>query len=142
MVTRSFTYNGKRYFARGKTVEEAIEKRLKLKLEVESENQIINENTTVEAWSKEWLETYKNGSSDRTYKMYEQKINLHILPYIGSMQLKDIRQVHLQKLLNRYRGKSKSQVDKIHLTLKQLFDKAVKNKLIQYNPADDLDKPP
>jgi len=140
--TITFTHNGKRHKCRGKTLEEAIEKKLILKHKLENGEISIDKNMTVKRWAKEWLETYKKGVvTDKVYKDYESKLRLHIAPVIGSLKLKDVTDIHLQQILNSRAGYSFDDTDKIRKFLKAMFKQARMSRLIVFDPAEGLVMP-
>ena len=47
---------------KGKTIEEVYKKIAKMKVSLERGEIVINANTTVDHWFKEWVETYKNAA--------------------------------------------------------------------------------
>ena len=101
-VRNTFSWDGKRYDVKGKTIEEVYKKIAKMKVSLERGEIVINANTTVDHWFKEWVETYKNaaGLTPKSLKMYDEKYRNYIQPVIGAMKLRDVREIHLQKILN------------------------------------------
>lgn len=92
----------------------------------------------------EWVEQFK--------VIYRQNVNpayLHIddVPYrrlcdaIGDMTLASVRESDLQDALNQVAGMSESTIDKYQQAIKRVFLRAVKNNLIEKNPASDLITP-
>lgn len=142
MITKTFTFEGKRYYVRAKTDKEAeIKRALRIK-ELEDGKREISKNMTVSAWCVEWLETYKEPSvNSRHYKNIQGIVRNFIEPSIGHLQLKKIKPVHLQKILNDVSGYSSSYVSKIFDVIKQIFTEAYRNSLITYNPTEGLKKP-
>lgn len=140
-MRKSFTYDGRRYYIRAKDeTDYEVKKALKLK-ELE-ENKIIESNMLVRDWASEWLRTYKSGScNDKTYKDYERRLNAYILPEIGHIRLKDVKPVHLQRVMQNIRSMSQSRIDKIYQCLNQVFETAEQNDLIAKSPARGLQKP-
>lgn len=139
---KSFSYEGKQYIVTGKSEDEAYEKKAKLKLELESGLKSVNKNSSVSQWVEEWLATYKEGNmTAKSFATYRQKLDRHILPAVGHMKLKDVKDVHLQKILNSQRGMSLSHLSKLRMVMNQMFSRAVKSRLIVWNPADDLTLP-
>lgn len=136
-------YDGKKYTASGKTQKAAI-KSLSRKI-ADAKNGVgtINKNMTVGAWVEVWLETFVKSSdlTPKSYKNVECKVNRHIVGTIGTMKLRDVKEVHLQKILNDQSGMSMSHVTKLRDYMKQIFHRALKSKLIPYSPADDLELP-
>ncbi|HBB27657.1 MAG TPA: hypothetical protein DC000_00105 [Clostridiales bacterium] len=113
-----------------------------LKLNVENGTLVDDENMTVEIWANKWLETYKNNIATNSIKNYKTTIKNHIAPEIGHIKLKDLREKHVQQLVNK---KSESGLtrgtDYIVMTMKQMLKKAVKNGYIAKNVAEDIEKP-
>ena len=72
-VRKTFTWDGKRYDVKGKTIEEVYKKIAKMKVSLERGEIVINANTTVDHWFKEWVETYKKaaGLTPKSLKMYD-----------------------------------------------------------------------
>lgn len=141
-VKRSFTFEGKRYFVYGKSERDAQKKMIDLKIELQKNGIRLDGSTTVRKWAQQWLEVYID-PSDITAKsaaMYRQKLDGYILPAIGHMKLKDVRDTHLQKLLNKANS-SKSTAQKVKITLQRMFKQARKSKLIAFDPAEDLHLP-
>lgn len=138
---KSFTYEGKRYWVSGKDDTE-LEVNKALKLRDLEEQKVIESNMLVKDWSKEWMETYKAGScNEKTFKDYQYRLNNFILPAIGHLRLKDVKPVHLQKIMQGVSHLSQSRIDKMHQCLDQLFTTAENNDLIAKSPARGLVKP-
>ena len=140
-ITRTFTYEGRRYYIRGDTEREVIEKMALKKRDLEEGRVILSGNTTVKAWTEKALATYKpNVSEDYLYQM-TQRINKHILSAIGNMPVRSVKPLQCQEILNRQKGRSKSHIDKLYHEMFFIFEKAKANQLILINPAADLVKP-
>lgn len=142
-VTRTFEFDGKRYYVRGKDDKDAEIKRELKKKELEEGKRIITGSTTVSAWSKEWLETYKESNvNPRHYSDLKSIVDNFISPSIGPIKVKQIKPLHLQKILNGLKGKySDSYIDKIYDVIRQIFSSAWDNHLIMDNPSESLVKP-
>lgn len=138
----TFYYEGKRYETTGKSQKEADQKAA-IKLDKLKRGEIsISSNMTVARWANEWLEIYKRPSiGEGQYKSYCLYINGIIVPEIGNLTLKSVKDVHLQKILNNRAGKSKSDVSKLRITMKAIFQRAYQSKLIPNNPAEFLELP-
>ena len=138
----TFTFQGKRYERKGKTLPEAHKKAAAYEAALKSCEVGISGNMTVKQWATEWLETYKRPAvGEGQYKNYLSHINGVIVPAIGAKKLKDITDVHLQKILNSRIGKSKSDLSKLRNTLKSMFKRAHLSRLIGFNPAENLELP-
>jgi integrase len=96
---------------------------------------------TVREWAARWLSVCKANASDGQKKHYAAKLNLDILPAIGGMWIQDVRASHLQELLNAYAGGKTNTIKKIKIAIKQLFDDAEIEGLVDRNPARRLELP-
>ena len=94
--------NGVRVKAYGKTEREAEAKLRQKMAEVMAHGQVLDGSTTVRKWAVQWLEVYvaPRDATPKSLEMYRQKLDRYILPAIGSMKLRDVRDTHLQKMLN------------------------------------------
>lgn len=142
-VTKTFSWNDKRYYVRGKTEREVNEKLADLIHSLKGDEDVINKDMSVNAWYREWKETYKepSGITKKSLGMYDEKYKHYIGPIIGRMKLKDVRDIQLQKILNRQAGMSYSHVSKIRLVMKEMFKQARISRLIIYDPAENLTLP-
>ena len=120
---------------------EALQKMVELKEALKRGEKAINDKTTVDRWFREWIEVYKkpSGITEKSLDMYMQKYNGYIKPVLGSLPLKDIKEIQLQKILNEEAGKSYSHVSKLRMVMRELFSKARKSRLIVYDPSEDSD---
>jgi len=134
------TYEGKQYIGCGKTQKEALKKLAEKIAAAKNGTTVLNKNTTVKAWAETWLETYVKNSdiTDKSFANIKGKIYNNVIPAIGSMKLKDVKEPHLQKILNDQKGMSMSHVTKLRSYMKRMFERAKKCHLIAYNPAEDL----
>lgn len=136
-------FDGKKYIATGKDRKDAL-KKLAQKIDAAKKGTAaVNANTTVKAWSETWLDTYVK-DSDITHKSYlniKGKINCNVLPAIGTMKMKDVKDIHLQRIMNDQKGMSSSHVTKLRNYMDRMFKQAVKSHIISYNPAEDLTLP-
>ena len=140
-INRSFTYEGQRYYIHANTEAEYGEKKAMKLRDLKEGKLAVNGTMTVNAWTKQCISTYKTGQKEITKKKYENRIRHCILDHIGHMQIKDVKPLHCQQVLNFQTGKSKSQISEVYHAMKFIFSKAVTNHLILTNPAQDLVKP-
>ena len=138
-----FTFQGQKYERTStKSQREADRKADKYKKDLEDGVVGISKNMRVKDWAQEWLNTYKRPKvSQKVYKNYERLVNSHIIPHIGGLRLHEVTDVHLQKLLNTRTDYSFSEVKRLRDTIKAVFKKARKSRLINYDPAEDLELP-
>ena len=140
-IKKSFTFDGKRYWIRGDTLEEVLKKEaLKLR-DLEEGRIIISGSMTVAQWAERCISVYKPNLSDNYRSNMMLRIKKHILSVIGSMQVKQVKPLMCQEILNNQAGMSKSHITKVHQELCFIFEKAVENHLILDSPAKNLTRP-
>lgn len=140
---KTMTYEGKRYDIKGDSELEVLEKLAALKISLQRGEKVVGGNSTVDRWFEEWLEVYKKpaGLTAKSLATYTQKYYGHVSPAIGSMRLKDVREIHLQKILNAQAGRSHSHVTKLRMVMQAMFKKARQTRMIQFDPAEGLTLP-
>lgn len=142
MLTKSFTFDGKRHFVRAETPEELAVKLYKKQKDLEDGRVALSGNMTVKKWAETFLEEYKAPTlkGRRSYETYKYRVNL-ILSDIGHMSMRSVYPIHCQRILNRLDGKSQSHIDKVYQVLRQMFRAAKRNRIIATDPTEDLIKP-
>lgn len=142
-IRKTARYNGKKYEATGKTELEAMTKLAEKLAAAKRGEEIISGSMTVDTWYKQWKATYKDpkGLTEKSLGMYDEKYMKYISPVIGHMKLRDVKDVHLQKILNSQSGMSQSHVEKIRRVLREMFSRARKSRMIAYDPSEDLELP-
>ena len=109
---------------------------------------------TLGEWLGRWLEEYKKPTlRPSTFVGYSKDIANHILPYLGSKRLTQLKTADIQKHYNRLlesgriqdsgkgKGLSNATVRGIHMILREALDSAVREGLIPKNPADGTSPP-
>lgn len=132
--------NGKRHTVRGKSTKEVEEKIAKLKQLYSGGMKPGQKNMLVSEWADMWLDAEMTGKAYKTKKNAQDHINF-IKANIGHMKLQDVREIHLQKMVNKRTGMSKDHISKTVSFTKRLFKGARKNGLILVDPALDISKP-
>lgn len=118
----------------GDSPTEATQKRDEYKKQLERGLRAEAAGITVSQYSDQWVSTYKAGVGDKTYNSYVHF--LHILcAECGDKRLQDVVPSDIQRVYNSRIGKSKSDIRKLALTVKGMFDAALKDRLIVSNPA-------
>ena len=150
--------NGKRLIKNvlGKTQAEVKEKLAKAVAEAETVDVRRADEYTLGTWLQTWYELYaKPHLRFSTAEYYRRGIELHIVPRIGDIPLKKLTGRDLQwlykdlqehgRLREAQKGKqpglSDSTIRGIHTMLHNALDRAVKERLIVRNPADDCVPP-
>lgn len=92
---------------------------------------------TFEAWADKWLWDYKEPFvRENTFEYtYRQPLNSHLLPYFRHFKLSDISNSMIQVFFNNKRSCSISALSKMRLCLNQMFECAIANGIIKYNPC-------
>lgn len=142
-VRKTARYNGKKYEATGKTELEAMTKLAEKLAAAKRGEETVGGSMTVTAWFNQWLELYKKpkGLTAKSLGMYTEKFNGYIKPRIGTMKIKDVKDVHLQRILNGQAGMSASHVKKLRMVMQEMFKRARQSRLIPYDPAELLELP-
>ena len=136
----TFTFEGKRYFIKGKTQREADQKAALKKAQLEA-GVVAASAMTVARWWDEYIEVYKAGTSARTLELYRGIYKVAIGPYIGPRPLKSVRSADLQRIMNNLSTRSESYAKKARFLIVGLFKAAVENDLIPKSPAAGLRLP-
>ena len=141
-VRKTRMIDGKQYQVYGRTEKEAQQKLDALIVELTNNGRKLDGTTKVRKWAAEWLEVYVNprDATPKSLEMYQQKLDNYILPAVGDMRIKDVRDIHLQKMLNAA-NTSKSTAEKVRIVTQALFRQARKSGLIAIDPAEDLKTP-
>lgn len=142
-VRKTARWNGKKYEATGKTELEAMTKLAEKLATAKRGEETIGGAMTVSAWYKEWKATYKDhkGLTAKSLGMYDEKFNRYIRPRIGAMKLRDVKDVHLQRILNDQEGMSYSHVEKLRRVMREMFSRARKSRIIAVDPSEGLELP-
>ncbi|MDR1953637.1 MAG: site-specific integrase [Clostridiales Family XIII bacterium] len=142
MARKTFTFEGKRYFVRGRTQEEAIEKAALLKYDLKLGKVKITGDMRVSDWQTRYLEEYKRQAiGDYAYKVLMSISRVWVNPHIGHMRLSDVKQMHIQKIMNAMDGKSKNHINRTRFHLQSMFEKAIANGLASVNPCKGVSMP-
>lgn len=140
-ITKTFTFDGKCYYVRGKTEAEAYEKRALMRASFESGKKVVASNMTVEAWAIKCIEIYKTAAKENTRKSFWDTAQRYILSQIGNMPIKNVKPIHCQNVINGVSHLSQYIIDQTNIAMNFIFNRAVQNKLILENPAAYLVKP-
>ena len=98
---------------------------------------INDEGMNIAAWANKWFEAYKSDKEQATKNMYSDAINLYIIPNLGTIKLKNLKENDITAMLNKLNDKPR-QKEIVLLTMKQILDKAVDNDLVYKNVANKV----
>ena len=137
--TATFTFEGKRYYIKANTLEELYTKKAN-KLRDLQENVVqYDKHMTLDEWATIAINTYKSHVSYLKDIIYTY--NKHISPEIGSRPIGSIKAVECQTVMNKHAGKSFSFCDHLRQYMKFIFERAVDNQIIPFNPAKNISLP-
>lgn len=140
-ITKTFTYQGKRYYITGKNEKEAFLKMAEKRKQLEECNSRIESSMLLKEWARICIDTYKGNQKEITRKKYEYRMNHCILEKIGNKKISSIKPLELQAIMNDLQGQSKTQINEVYQQLQLLFGKAFENRLIKENIAQFIIKP-
>lgn len=129
----------RKYFY-GNTREEAEKKRDRYKRERELGMSDLADSITVSEWITMWFEKYKSGIEPASAKNYNALI-VRLNRRMGKRLVRSIVEADLQVALYEVAGMSTSTIEKYHSFIHQVFSRAARNRIIVYDPSDDLQLP-
>lgn len=137
----TLTINGKKKFIYGATEEEVLEKYIEAKYK-SGQGYNITDNPLMIDYTIRWFDIYKKNRhkqgkkklSINTLEMYANIINNHIIPQLGHKRVKEIVTSDIQTVLNNA-SSSRSLQHKVRITLNQIFNIAISDRLISFNPV-------
>ena len=128
----------------GKTRQEVAQKMIEAQNKANKGVCIEPSKMTVGEWMEIWLREYKkNYIKQSTYVRYSTHINCCIIPLLGNIKLKDLRNEHIQKFVNELTDKMNPLTIKtfIGVVLRPALNKAIDNELIVKNPSININYP-
>lgn len=121
----------------GKT-QEAVREKAKAIERQQRAGLLINDQTLFGEYAQEWYKVKAAGIKPKTKEMYKIVLNNHIFPVLGNMRIRDIKPLHIQRLMAEKTAMSQSAHHKILITLNQIFKSAIDNNIMEKNPARDI----
>lgn len=103
----------------------------------------IDSKTTVEAYLERWLKVYAEPNVKvTTFVRYRQQLRLHVIPVIGRKLLGKLQPLEIEACYETIRAhRSERTTLNIHRVLHEALEKAVKWRLVTYNPAAAVTAP-
>ena len=93
-------------------------------------------------YANEWFHVRKEPFiKPATQNCYRTIINKHLLPEFAVRKMRSIKPIELQEFVNRFEGKSSTQITMIIAALESIFKCAVQDKIVSGNPAAGLQRP-
>ena len=90
---------------------------------------------TVRSYAESWLPSVTAEMGSKHKETFETALRLHILPVLGDIHLRDVRQSDCQAVMTRLAGKSSSLQGKVLNVMRRLLEDAVDNEIIARNPC-------
>lgn len=117
-----------------------------------ADEQCYHQESTVkmEAWLREWYDTYCTDLKPATRSTYLTRMNTHLIPYIGKVPISELTNQQIQRLINMLsagdpkRNKkplAPKTVKNVHGILHKALEQAVICDMLSKNPADHIKLP-
>ena len=115
----------------------------KMITEMEQGTIVKNSNKKVGEWMDEWISNYLPNIEETTRVGYKTKIRCYIKTAIGDIFLKSLKTEHIQRMINdmNNRGLSPKNIRDTFNNVNAAMKKAVKVRLIPYNPCEAVELP-
>jgi integrase len=157
VVEAGYDAKGKR-IKRSKTVQasgirEAEKELMKFQAEVEAGEYIAPSKMTFSAFLTEWKEKYGTKHLEpMTLASYDHMLKNHILPNMGHLHVSDVTPLHVLRFLDELSkdgarkdgkagGLSTTTIRYIHRIMKDIFERAVRWRVIKDNPVSAIKRP-
>lgn len=129
--------DGRRLSFTAKTKKEGLAWILETKNQIDGGLTFQATGTTLKEFLSEWLTTISSSSSKGTYFTYNWTVQKRIIPYIGNVNLMELKPDRIQRFYNylQKEGLSHHAVAVTHKTLRVAMNHAVKLRLIGRNPC-------
>lgn len=132
----------------GKTQKEADAKAEELRLSLKKGYDITSEKDTFEEWARKWLSIKSDEISNGQLTAYKCSIN-HLNRYIGDKPISKIKYLDIQTCItdlanqnpNTKKPSSKATLKMIKIAASQVFDLAINNQVISFNPTTKIKIP-
>lgn len=135
----TYTEDGrkKRVSLRSKKSSRDLENMVKeMEQKVQQRKYVRQSDICIQEYARKWLSVYKAGAELNTQTMYLNIIEKH-LDVLDKIKLSDITKLHVLLVINNANGKNRTQ-EQILLTLKQVVNAAVTDKLLPASAPDEL----
>ena len=127
----------------GATQKEVRQKLQRICADIDSGEYTEPSRLSVGAWLDIWLSEYTGNVKPFTQKAYEDRVNLHLKPYIGAVKLSALTAPQIQKLYNTLQKGTDEKpplaaktIKNVHGVLHKALSQAVTLGYIRSNPSD------
>jgi len=134
---------GKRKSFGGKTRQEVQRKLAAAQRDVEQGLPVISDRQTVAQYLRTWLETIEPTIEYGTWKRHREFVDLHIVPKVGNVRLRELSAQHVQHLYadRLASGLSSTTVNHLHGTVHKALSDAERLGLVARNVSDLVNVP-
>lgn len=133
-----YRMGGKQHYVSGKTQKDVYNKLKELLNENNKQKSLSLKEITYFEWQKIWLEKYKSKNKETTLKTYKSFEN-NLSKAFKNKKIKDILEIDIIEELKNINGERQKQ--KIYEYLKDIFNKAKTNNIIDKNTLENIEKP-
>ena len=135
--------NGKRKTVYGRTADAARQKIDDIKRQVTDGTFVSSDRLTVDQLSQQYIESLRTTVRRSTYRRYEALLKNHVLPVIGTIQIKQLQPAQLESIYSGVlrKGLSAQSAVHVHRVVHAMLAKATRWQLVGRNVAS-LVKPP
>lgn len=124
----------------GSTQAEVQEKRRAFEAELESGANVTARDVLVRDYAQSWLKLYKSDVKPHTYMAYAHNVAL-IVGQFGGKRMRDVQASDIRALLNTRAGLSKGAIRQTRMTASAIFEQAISDRILSYNPVRNVDGP-
>lgn len=138
-----FKYNGLTYSGYTKKLKDAEKQMRDKRYEVEHGLYSKEKNIILDAWFKEWIDTYKAADcKESTLDFYRNTYDRYIKPVFGRRKIKTLKAEQIQRFTNeKAKNYSKSIASTINFLLYDCLRQAARVGFISKNPMDNTTPP-
>lgn len=136
-----FTFQGERYTLYDRDIKALQKKMADTRYEMEHGIYVNAQNMTLNTFFETWVSEIKeNTVKENTLSVYMEIYKIHIAPTLGKVQVSGINKLMVQRLLNSMsqNGLSANTLAKTKAILYSLFKEAMENRMITYNPCENI----
>jgi len=133
----------------GKTQPEVDAKAEQIKVSLSKGLDVTAEHDTFETWSRRWLKIKMLEVSHSQAANYKTQIDYFETTFLRNAQITKIKPIDLQEIINTLAVRnpnteqptSKRQLQMVKSTMSQVFELAIENRVLEFNPAASLKIP-
>lgn len=129
---------GKRHSIYAVSLKELREKEAKVVVNAMDGIQVSSNHLTVNDWYEKW-KSLKKGLKENTFQNYQYMYNQYVSVSLGKMKLKQVKRSDVKRFYNDLHEKTGLKVrtiESVHVVLYQVFELAVNDDVIRYNPCE------